>query len=222
VTARAALWRGFRFGMLLQLAVGPVCLYVLQAASSGGFSAGAWASCGAALVDGLYISLALAGLSAFVGRQGVREALKIFGAAVLCLFGAALALSAFGIDILPGFGFAASGAGGSFLRAVAVTASNPLTILFWAGVFSSRVAEYGMGKAQAWLFGAGALLSTMVFLTLVAGLGSMAGAFLPEMAVSALNFIVGALLVFFGVKMIVRKRNQVKPGGYGAPPNVPT
>lgn len=203
----AALWKGFRFGMLLQLAVGPVCLYIFRAASVGGFIAGEAGVAGVMFADGLYIALALLGVAAVIGRKGVRAALNAFGAVVLCLFGAATILGAFHISLLPGLSIDYDEARGTALGAAAVTASNPLTIVFWAGVFSSRIAQENMQKRQAVLFGLGALLSTLCFLTLVAAAGSAARQFLPDAAVTILNIVVGAFLIFFGIRMLVKKKS---------------
>jgi len=64
--------KGFRFGMLLQLAVGPVCVLVLRTAAESGFWGGLQIVLSVALVDALFIALAAAGAAALLGRAGVR------------------------------------------------------------------------------------------------------------------------------------------------------
>ena len=54
----AMLWQGLRFGMLLQLAVGPVCLMVLNAAGTLGFLPTMPLVASFTLVDAFYILLA--------------------------------------------------------------------------------------------------------------------------------------------------------------------
>jgi threonine/homoserine/homoserine lactone efflux protein len=63
-----------------------------------------------------------------------------------------------------------------------------------------------MEKSQAARFGLGAVASTLFFLSLVALLGSALKQFLPDIAVQVLNAAVGALLIFFGIRMIVKKK----------------
>lgn len=202
---QSILFKGFRFGMLLQLAVGPVCLFVLQSASAKGFWAAESAAAAATLADAAFIALAILGLAAVTDRPNVKRWLKLFGAAVLLLFGAATVLGAFGISLLPGLSLSGGGMP-PFLGSLLLTLSNPLTILFWAGVFAGKVAELGLGKRGVWLFGAGALASTAVSLTAVALLGGLIGALLPAAAIQALNGLVGVALIFFGVRMALPKR----------------
>lgn len=199
-----AVGRGIRFGMLLQLAVGPVCVFIFQAASSGGFLPAESGVAGVVLADTAYVAAAIAGLAAFVGRQGVRTGLRWFGSAVLCVFGISTILSQFSVNLLPSLGLAHPSKDSVFLRALLLTISNPLTIIFWAGVFSSRVTEINMTKMDMWLFGLGAVLSTAAFLSAVAAAGSLLKAFIQGGAVMLLNIAVGAVLIFFGVKMALQ------------------
>ena len=60
---RHALRDGTRFGLLLQLAVGPVCLFVLRTGSEQGAGRGLVAVAGVSLVDALYIALAGLGVT---------------------------------------------------------------------------------------------------------------------------------------------------------------
>ena len=112
----ALIWRGFRFGTLLQLAVGPICLYVLQTAAGGGFFAAESAVLGVTLMDVLYITAAILGLGALINKSArASRMLRLFGAAVLVLFGLANVLSAFGVSILPVISLTEGLSGGAFL-----------------------------------------------------------------------------------------------------------
>ncbi len=206
------LFKGFRFGMLLQLAVGPVCLFVLQSASAKGFWAALSAAAAATLVDATFIALAILGVAAVVERPNVKRRLKLAGAVVLLLFGGATVLGAFGIPVLPGLNLSAGGLH-PFTGSLLLTLSNPLTILFWAGVFAGKVAELNLEKRGVWLFGAGALASTAVSLTVVSLLGGLLGALLPELVIQVLNGLVGAALVFFGIRMALPKRAAATAAG---------
>ncbi len=55
------IWRGFRFGALLQIAVGPVCLFIFQTAASSGFFAAEAAVLAVTLADSLYVAAPLSG-----------------------------------------------------------------------------------------------------------------------------------------------------------------
>ena len=193
---------GFRFGMVLQLAVGPVCVYVLKTAIEQGFPAGMLCMVGVVLVDGFYILLAGAGMAALLSKQKLQAALRIAGAIVLAAFGADMALSVVGAGFLPSVHLPWGGDG--FIGVLLLTLSNPLTIVFWSGVFSARAADLQMQQGQVWAFGLGALLSTAVFLSVVSVVGSVSGRYLPTIAMQLLNSAVGLLLVFFAMRMLFR------------------
>ena len=193
---------GFRFGLLLQFAVGPICLMVFNTAGNDGFFRGALAAMAVTMVDGLYIFLAATGASAFLRKDRVKEIVRFVGAGVLILFGLNIAARALGTSILPQVTlFGSSGAENAFLKAALMTASNPLTIVFWGGVFSARVASGEMSGSQLFLFGTGCVSSTFVFLNIVAGLGSVVNNFLPPVVMAFLNICVGAVIIFFALKM---------------------
>ena len=143
----APLVRGLLFGMALQLAVGPVCIFVFLAGAAQGFYEAMSGVLGAALVDALEIALAITGVGLIVRRGGAAGAkLRIFGALVLLLFGASYILDAVGFSILPDFAlFSAASADGTFIKALLLTLSNPLTLVFWVGVFSVKVSREGYG-----------------------------------------------------------------------------
>ncbi len=200
--------RGFRFGLMLQLAVGPVCLFVLRTAVSQGFAPALASVAGVALADGLYIALAIAGVASALRSPRLRKTLRLFGAAVLALFAADTALAAFGLGLLPSLS-PAPGSGG-FAGALLLTLSNPLTILFWSGVFSARIAQDGLtGRAMA-VFGAGALAATVVFLSAVAAFGAWSGSWLPAAMLRAFQLLVAAALLVFSVRLLLQKE---KPPG---------
>ncbi|MBV7273790.1 LysE family transporter [Clostridium sp. PL3] len=199
------IFKGFKFGMLLQLAIGPVCIFIFQIAVLKGFYAGEIATLGATLVDGIFITIATLGIASIINRRNIRICLKIFGSVILFVFGISMILSQFNIDFLPSLCmFNIPNSNDIFIRIVILTASNPLTIVFWAGIFSAKVAEENMEKKDIYFFGFGALLSTMIFLTLISLIGSFANVFFPTQVIQFLNIIVGLLLIYFALRMLLK------------------
>jgi threonine/homoserine/homoserine lactone efflux protein len=199
--------RGFRFGILLQIAIGPVCLLILQTALTAGFTkaeSGVWA---VVLVDALFIFAAIWGMGVLFTRfPQTKTILKIFGGVVLMLFGLTSILGIFGITLLPALDLSARSTGGSFfLTMLLLTLSNPLTILFWAGVFSTKLAEENFQRGQVYAFGSGAVLSTAVFLSAVALLGSLANTHVSPVFIRGLNLGVGLVLILFGLRTILKR-----------------
>lgn len=199
--------KGFRFGMLLQIAIGPVCLLILQTAIASGFSTAESGVLAVVLVDALFIFAAIWGIGMLFNRfPQTKAVLKIFGGIVLILFGLSSILSVFGISLLPGLNLNAHANNQSFFfTMLLLTLSNPLTILFWAGVFSTKLAEANFQRSQAYAFGSGAVLSTAAFLSLVSFLGSLANAYISSTFTQILNFIVGLVLVGFGLYTMRKK-----------------
>jgi threonine/homoserine/homoserine lactone efflux protein len=199
--------KGFRFGMLLQIAVGPVCLFILNTSISKGFTEAMSGVAAVSLVDALFIMAAILGVAAILEKnKSAKVFFKYFGALVLILFGLQTVLGVFGISILPDIDiFKNDNAGTTFFTVLFLTISNPLTIMFWAGVFSSRIVDDGMNRRDMYLFGAGAVLSTLSFMTFISLLGSVLGVFVPITLMNVLNIAVGAVLIGFGIKTAYSK-----------------
>lgn len=200
------IFKGFKFGMLLQFAIGPVCIFIFQIASSKGFYTAETGVLGATLIDGIFIFAAIIGISSIIERQNIKLTLKIFGAVVLFIFGLSTILNQFNINFLPSLSIQnTSNTNNAFFHSLIITASNPLTIVFWSGVFLSKITEENMKKTDIYLFGFGALLSTMFFLTLISLAGNFANTFLSMSIIQTLNIIVGFLLIYFSIKMFLKK-----------------
>lgn len=200
------LWKGFRFGPLLQAAVGPVCLFIFQTAASSGFWAAEAAVLGVTLADLFYVTAAILGIGALIERSwSARNIFKYLGAAVIILFGISSILGSFEINIIPGFGtLTGTNSESAFIKALLLTLSSPLTIVFWAGVFSAKAASGEMNGKEVSYFGFGAILSTLVFMTMTAVAGTLTGSFLPSYVILMLNILVGLVLIFIGIRTALR------------------
>jgi threonine/homoserine/homoserine lactone efflux protein len=201
--------KGFRFGMLLQLAVGPMCLMVFNTSASEGLLHGLLLVMAITLIDGLYIALSGVGVAALLSNERIKLVIKLFGCVVLVLFGLSTMTSALGKELLPSLAlFRSDGVRNIFLKGLLMTASNPLTIIFWSGVFSSQVIQHGLKKQQLIWFGFGCVLSTLSFLSLIAILGKMVGSFLPPVIITGMNVVVGGLLIVFGIRLLLSKERN--------------
>lgn len=92
-----------------------------------------------------------------------------------------------------------------FIKGIVHTASNPLTIIFWSGVFSAQVVQHGLKIGQFVFYGIGCVLSTLCFLSMVAVLGSMMKDFLPQIVIQIMNVAVGIVLIVFGIWLVLKK-----------------
>lgn len=200
------IYKGFKFGMLLQLAVGPMCLMVFNTSTTYGFLMGLSLVLAISLIDGIYIILSGLGIAAIINKENVKSAIKILGCIVLVLFGINTITGAFDFTLLPNLKLFSNITNQNFfIQGLLLTASNPLTIIFWGGVFSTQVSENNFNKKQLILFGCGCILSTLSFLTIVSFCGNMLSRFLPQIIIQILNVMVGAILIYFGVKLLLKK-----------------
>lgn len=205
----ATLFKGFRFGMLLQIAIGPICLYVLKTALEYGVVNALAATCAATLADAIFVLLAILGVGAFLDRPRVKRFLKYFGAAVLAYYGAGIMLGNFGIRLIPGLGgILAVKTSSIFIYCFLLTASSPLTILFWTGVFASKLTGENYTRGRIYCFGAGAVLSTLLSLGAVALLSGLLQPVMTEEIINVLNIVVGAALLVFAARMALKKNKK--------------
>jgi threonine/homoserine/homoserine lactone efflux protein len=199
------LLKGLKFGMILQFAIGPVCIYTFSIGSNEGFFSAENAVFAVVLVDFIFVLLAILGISSFIKNEKVQNYFKILGALIVGFFGLNIILGAFGINIMPNINlFGVKNVGSTFVDGFLLTASNPLTILFWTGVFSTKISQGKMKSADVYFFGIGAVNATLLFLSTIAIIGSIAKTFIPAFAIKGLNVLVGLILVFFAINKLKR------------------
>lgn len=201
------IWKGFRFGMFLQIAVGPICLFIFHTAATSGFMAAETGVLGVVVIDGLYILAAIFGLGRILQNYPkMKRVIRYFGAAVLMLFGFSNIIGGLGVSFIPTLDFHAEQTIEIvFVKTLVLTLSNPLTILFWAGVLSTKLIEENLQQRDMYLFGLGAVLSTFLFLTIISILGTFLFLFLDPVVLKGLNIVVGIVLLAFGIRTAIKK-----------------
>ncbi len=150
--------------MLLQLAIGPVFVFIINITLQNGILNGLSAVAGVAVVDYLYIMLSIIGVGALLENPTIKKIMLFISSAVLIVFGVML--------INKGINFVLSEASvatpesyiKSFVAVFLLTISSPLTIVFWTGLFSNKAIEYKLNKKELLIFGAAAGLATIAFM----------------------------------------------------------
>lgn len=202
--------RGFKYGMILQFAIGPVSLLVFKTAGTAGFVMGLVVVLAAALVDAAFIAIAGAGAILFLTKDKVQVAARIISGIVLILFGVITILGVFNISVFSGIQFFSEmKTQNVFLQGILLTASNPMTILFWNSLITSQAQRHKMNRRQLFLFGSGCVLSTVIFLTATAGIGSVADQYLPAVVTLILNVLIGLVLIGYGVYTMNKKKSSL-------------
>ena len=155
-------------------------------------------SWGAALVDALYIVLSVVGVSALLQFQSARIIIGLGGAVLLLLFGLRyLRAPAEKTRIQQ----RSESPFRSFAYGVVLTLTNPLTILFWAGVLGAMMSTRTFGGTWGvFYFAAGCVTATLLFLTAVALAGHFVEPLLTPRRSLWLNRAVGLFLIGFALK----------------------
>jgi threonine/homoserine/homoserine lactone efflux protein len=201
--------KGLKFGMLLQFAVGPMCLMVFNTTTTYGFIYGLQVVFAIGLIDALYIALSCVGVAAIINKAKVKAVIKLAGCLVLVLFGVNTISGVFDFSLLPKIAlFSNTASDNLFGQGLLLTASNPLTIVFWSGMFSTQMIENKWDKKQLFFFAVGCVMATIIFLTVVAFLGSVLSDYLPQIIVQFLNVIIGIVLIFLGIRLLCKKDNN--------------
>lgn len=195
---------GLKFGMILQLAVGPMCLMVFNTAKNVNFLVALTLVLAIALVDAFYILLAGLGVSKIMEKENIKKTFKFIGSLVLIIFGLNIILNVFNINLIPGLNLKPNTTN-IFIQGLILTLSNPITIVFWGSLLTTKIIDDGLKKKELILFSIGLVSSTLIFLTFIAILGTILSNFIPETISSILNIVVGLLIIFFGVRMLLKK-----------------
>jgi threonine/homoserine/homoserine lactone efflux protein len=193
-------WQGLGFGMVLQISVGPVCIAVLHKGLTLGFRHAFSMVWGVVLVDAVYIALSLVGVTAILQVGPARKAIGLAGALLLVYFGLRYLRAPAPVIRLEG---QPESLAKSFVHGVGLTLTNPLTILFWAGVLGVMMSAQMQGESEeVAYFALGCVAATLLFLTVVALAGHSLERLLSERISLWLNRVVGVFLIGFALKLV--------------------
>jgi threonine/homoserine/homoserine lactone efflux protein len=191
--------QGLGFGLILQISVGPVCIAVLHKGITQGFRHAFSMVWGVALVDALYILLSVVGVSALLLIGPARAIVGVTGALLLVYFGIRYLRAPATTARVEHSGESPLK---SFTYGVGLTLTNPLTVLFWAGVLGAMMSTHTFGQAGGVAyFAAGCVGATLLFLTAVAIAGHYLERVLTDRLALWLNRGVGLFLIGFAIKL---------------------
>jgi len=193
----AFLARGLAVGFTVAAAVGPISVLTIRRTIAHGRLYGFVSGIGVALADASYAGIAAFGLTAITSvLVGARVALGLIGGVFLIWVAirtirARPATSAVIADDRPGLPAA-------FLSIYALTMTNPMTILSFAGIFAG-LGLAGQGGAEAALLTIGVFLgSSLWWILLTAIVGRVRDRVTPR-AFRWINRISGISLLAFGI-----------------------
>lgn len=199
-----SIFKGLNLGMLLQVGgMGPICFLLFQLASFMPLASvlgGVWA---VTMADAIYISISLLGIMGIIKQaQGFSRLFKAISGLVIVMLGVSFCLLVFSEDNtrkIIQYNWTVENV---FWSLFALTMLNPVTIICFSGVFTAKLVDTHMDNKNLAFFALGTLLSTPIFMSCVVLLGAWGASVFPFIIVRALNLIVGAMLVYWGLKYI--------------------
>jgi threonine/homoserine/homoserine lactone efflux protein len=196
---------GFLTGLFLQLAIGPVFLYILNISLQRSVADGFVAVLAVTIVDYIYITSAILGVGKLLEKPKAKLYLGLISSIVLILFGIVMIISAINPDTID----LPNTEGGtsifaSFISVFILTISSPLTIVFWTGLFASKAIEKEYTKKQLLIFGIAAGSATLLFLGSSVLLFSLIRSSIPSGLLLILNIAVGSILIIYGTVRLIK------------------
>jgi threonine/homoserine/homoserine lactone efflux protein len=197
--------RGFVIGLSIAAPVGPIGVLCIRRTLAEGRLAGLATGLGAATADALYGAVAGFGVTAVTGLLlGWEGAIRLVGGLFLCYLGAKTLRAAPAERPATAGGRGLLGAYGS---ALALTLTNPLTILSFAAIFAGLGAGATAGSyAGAALLVLGVLLGSALWWLILSGVVSLARGRLTPAALRWVNRLSGGVLIAFGIAALVSLR----------------
>jgi threonine/homoserine/homoserine lactone efflux protein len=197
------LLKGLITGLFLQLAIGPVFFFILGITINSNFVNVLSAITAVTLVDYIYISLSLLGLSKIIEKERIKVKVGVISSFVLIVFSIVILKSVFNslsinTNAVRWTPFT------SFISCFLLTISSPLTIVFWTGIFSAKAIEYEFTKNQLVVFGIGAGCATFVFMFSTMFILSIFKTIININSIRVLNIIVGILLLYYAISRLIK------------------
>lgn len=194
-----AFLNGLITGLVFQLAVGPAFFFIVNTALQKTTLDSVFAAVGVTAADYVFIILGVLGVGKLLQNKKSKKAFGYLGAIVLMLFGIFIVQSTDPTAVQTE-NLETSNLLSSFIAAFLLTISSPLTIVFWSGLFTSKVIELGYTKKELFMFGLSCGLATFIFLGLSGLILSLTKTAVPVEIIIVLNYIVGAILILYGLK----------------------
>jgi putative LysE/RhtB family amino acid efflux pump len=128
---------GFGLGFLVALQLGPMSLLLIRSTLRDGVRVGLAIGAGVAVIDAVYAALGAAGAASLLSIGPLRLVMGVLGTAVLVWLGLKTLLAAVRVRAGMEGPEDVGDPRRAFRTSLGATASNPLTIASWAGIFAA-------------------------------------------------------------------------------------
>lgn len=195
----SALFSYFLLGISLAAPVGPVNAAQLDKGVKFGFLHAWLFGIGAFLADVLYMFLVYLGVVHFLETPFMKTFLWSFGCFVLVYSGVENFLKAGDVQIKKSR--KAESKTRTFLSGFSISVSNPLTILFWLGIYGSVLAKTAssFGFEQLLIYSAAICIGILAWDFTMSIISSSARKYLNSRALSFISIISSLFMIGFGI-----------------------
>ncbi|SRR6266545_2239611 len=190
--------RGFVLGFAVAAVVGPIGMLCIRRTLTGGFAIGFLSGLGAAVADATYASLAAFGISALTSMMVEQRLwLRLLGGLFLLYLGARTLRSAPSAQAATSA--SVTGLVAAFASTLALTLSNPMTILSFVGIF----AGLGVSGDGGLLLVLGVFVGSAAWWLVLASAVAAVRTRLTARVFRAVNVVSGVVIVAFGVQALL-------------------
>jgi threonine/homoserine/homoserine lactone efflux protein len=193
--------RGLVLGFTIAMAVGPITLLVVRRTIDHGGIYGFVSGLGVATADATYGGIAAFGLTALTALLvSAHTILGVLGGAVIVLIGLRTVVAR---PAGPATEVGRPGLLGAFASIYALTMTNPLTIVLYAGVFAAIGLAAGSTFLDAAVITAAVLIGSGLWWVVLCSVVAWVRGRVSQRALLWVNRVSGAALVVFGAIAIV-------------------
>ncbi|CEG28376.1 LysE family transporter [Bacillus sp. B-jedd] len=186
-------------GLSLAAPIGPINAAQMDRGIRYGFWHSYLTGVGAAAADGIYMLIVYAGVVRFLDAPIVQTFLWLFGAFVLLYSGIESLINIRDLEI--GSNRKKEPLFKSFMSGFFMSLSNPLTILFWLGIYGSVLAKTAStsGRGELVLYSLAIFSGLLIWDITMAAMATGAKRFLTSTLLTAISVLSGLSLIGFGV-----------------------
>ncbi|MBT2657043.1 LysE family transporter [Bacillus sp. ISL-18] len=186
-------------GLSLAAPIGPINAAQIDRGIRNGFMHSWLIGVGAVLADGIYMLVVYVGVVQFLETAFMQTFLWFFGCFVLMYTGIETFMNAGKINLQNARG--KEPLYKSFFSGFLMSISNPLTILFWLGIYGSVLAKTAAtyDTSQLILYSSAIFIGLLTWDIMMAGVASSARKFLTSHLLVGISCLSGLSLVGFGI-----------------------
>lgn len=196
-------------GLSLAAPIGPINAAQIDRGIKSGFLHAWLVGVGAVAADGIYMLIVYIGVVQFLEAAIVKTFLWSFGSFVLLYTGVESIMSAGKVNLIHERN--KESLMKAFLSGFLMSISNPLTILFWLGIYGSILAKTAAtyDRSQLILYSSAIFIGLLLWDVTMAGVSSSFRRFLTSGLLVFISFLSGFSLIGFGIYFGIQALNTL-------------